>query len=129
MGKPETFGSIQIYDDKFKFVEAKKFLTLKGPLSLKVVHDHMYPLWRYGHELIIKRVDDKNFKVGLPICFWRDEVYHPCLIKEIKGNGNLIVTFMNAEHDFGEVEPQFVLGQVAHPKIGLWSRLKAFFRV
>lgn len=128
MAKVKTMGSVQVYDDKFKFVEAKKFVSLKGPLSLKVVHDSMYPLWRYGHELVVAKVEEGALKKGLPVCFWRDEIYHPCFVKELLPNGNFTVFFLNSDEDFGEVEPQYLLGQIVSPKIGLLDRLKISFR-
>ena len=121
-------SSIQIYADAFDFAEAKKFLAIKGCVRLNVVHDSMYPLWRYGQELIVDKLAPEKVAPGMAVLFWREGVYHPCLVKSVAENHDFEITFLNSDEDMGQVESKFLLGQVVHPKLGLLWKLRLWFR-
>lgn len=128
MNAATPLGEIQVYSDKFDFIEAKKFLALKGPLAIEVIQDSMYPLWRYGEKLILKTIEDGP-KVGMAVCFWHEGVIHHCIIKELSGSGFKVYFLNRDQNDFGEVEQKLLLGQIVGPKLSPLWRLRLWWRL
>lgn len=133
MSKSSKVPFIQVFNDQFQFVEAKKYLKIKGPLHLKVVHDHMYPLFRFSHDLTI--IKPKNFpiKKGSLICFWAKGCFHPCILltpinEETK---TFKITFLK-EPEFEitkEYDVSAFLGVIQTPKPGPIDKIKILKRV
>lgn len=117
--------TIQIFMDKFEFVEAKKFLALKGPLKCQVIQDHMYPILRFSHEITLKK-PEKGLRAPMLACYWRDGQLHPCLINKVQDQ-KIEVLFTNTGKKVCDLKEQDFLGEIAKPRLSLWWRLKTFF--
>ena len=111
----------QVYIDKFLFIEAKKYLSLKGPLGLDVVHDSMYPLLKFGMPLIVTKAQVRK---GQLACFWKDDILHPCLISEVFSDQSFKAKFLNKDEVLGPIDQKYFLGEIIQPKISIWWRLK-----
>lgn len=115
--QPSDF--IQTYIDKFQFVEAKKYLALKGPLGLNVVHDSMFPLLTFNTDLVIKRPIEGRPRSGKLSCFWHQNIVHPCLVTEVYEDGSFKVRFINKEEAPRVYPKESFLGEIVSPKISL----------
>ncbi len=117
----------RVYTEEFYFAEAKKYLKIKGPLAMEIVHDHMYPLLRYGMKITISRAQDGQIRPGRLACFWQEGMIRPCLIEEVDDQGNFRVSFFNSDEDLGIISSKYFLGEITRPKWSWWARLKYRF--
>ena len=127
MAKSQPSNIIRVYTEEFYFAEAKKYLKIKGPLAMEIVHDHMYPLLRYGMKVTIARPENQEIRVGQLACFWQEGMIRPCLITEVDGNQNFKVSFLNSDELLGKIPFKYFLGEIIHPKWPWWARLKYRF--
>ena len=133
MSEPSQPPFIQVFNDQFQFVEAKKYLKIKGPLLLKVVHDHMYPLFRFSHELTIVKPKKLPIKKGSLICFWSKECFHPCiLLTTIDEETKTFKIAFLKEPEFEiskEYDVSALLGVIQSPRPGPIDKFKILRRV
>ena len=124
MGQPQVTDFIQAYIDKFSFVEAKKYLALKGPLGLKVIQDNMYPLLRFDNLLVISHPPQGRAKAGMLACYWENDLVNPCYITKVYPDGSFKVRFINREDPPRLYSSENFLGEIISPKLNLWWKLK-----
>jgi hypothetical protein len=127
-----TIGSgkillIKAYNEKFDFVEAKKYLAHKGPLEMKIIHDGMYPLFRFGTKISIKKPKDGLIKKGKLACFWKEDIIHPCLVKEVYEDQSFEVLLLKDKEVIGPIDSKFYLGEIVGPSIGPIWEIKLFY--
>jgi len=115
--------AIQTYIDKFDFVEAKKYLALKGPLRLNIVHDNMFPLLRFNTTVILRK-PPKGIRAGKLGCYWHNDQVHPCLITEVYNEGEFAIAFLNRESPSRTFSESQYLGEIIYPKLNWWWKFK-----
>ena len=126
--KPKQVSrAITTYMDEFTFVEAKKYLALKGPLRLNVVHDRMYPLFRFNTEIFLRKPHKGQIKEGQLACYWHNEILHPCIIKRVLPEGEYSVFFLNGEAPTRTFTESHYLGEIIFPKPNIWYKLKLWW--
>lgn len=121
-GQPTDF--ITVFIDKFAFVEAKKYLALKGPLGMNIVHDSMYPLLTFSHSITIFRPPEGIPRRGKISVFWHQDTVHPCLVTKVFPDGSFKVVFINKEEPARLFPKEAFLGEVSDPKISWWWKFK-----
>lgn len=121
MNDTQDLCFVKVYTDKFYFTEAKKFLALKGPIGMNIVHDSMYPLLKFGTSITIAKGSPEK---GMLACFWEEDIIHPCVISRINSDKSFEVKFLKTKDIEGPIPEMFFLGKIISPKISLWWRLK-----
>ena len=123
MAKEPT--TIQIYLDKFEYVSVKKYLNLKGPVQCQVVHDHMYPILRYGMNFHIEK-GPWPLKKGDLFSFWDDGQIYLALFDSARED-YFVPKFLRGEPAKNEYHKDLILGPVTNIPIPFVFKLKRFF--
>lgn len=118
-----SYEEISIYMDKFEFVEAKKYLALKGPLKVKIVHDDMYPLFKFDQKVQLRK-PPKGLKPYMLACYWNQEKLNPCLIESVYSDGTFKVKFLKKEAPPRVFSEMNFLAEIPSSQVPLWWRLK-----
>lgn len=128
MSHDEPKSIINVYIDKFQFAQAKKYLAVKGPITMNVVHDAMFPLLSFNTSLVIERPPEGFPRAKKLSCFWHQEIVHPCLITQVFEDGSFKVRFLNRNDPPRIFPSDSYLGEIVSPKVPLSWRLR-FWRL